>query len=154
MKLSRVAALGVLPLAIGAASLAVAHEDHMHSTNPLVDARQGGMTLMVANLGLLGQATEGEGTIKRAAFPASGLASFARAMPTLFGADTADTPNTKAKPAIWEDPAGFKAQTDDFIAATSELHAAARADDREAFTAALDKTKAACKACHDVYRAE
>ena len=154
MRLSRVAALGALPLAIGAASLAVAHEDHVHSTNPLVDARQGGMTMMVANLGLLGKATEGEGTIKRAAFPASGMASFARAIPTLFGPDTAEVEGTKAKPAIWEDSAGFREQTDGFIAATAALEAAARADDRAAFTVALDKTKAACKACHDVYRVE
>lgn len=154
MKLGRVALIIALPLAIGTTSVAVAHEDHVHSTNPLVDARQGGMTMMVANLSLLGKATEAEGTIKRSAFPASGLASFARAMPTLFGSDTAKVEGTKAKPAIWEDAAGFKKQTDAFMAATAELQAAAGADDRAAFTAALDKTKAACKACHDVYRAE
>ena len=104
--------------------------------------------MMVANLSLLGKATEGEGTITRAAFPASGLAKFARSMPALFDAE-----GGKAKPAVWEDSEGFAAQTDAFIATTAELQAAAAADDREAFTAALDKTKAACKACHDVYRA-
>lgn len=153
MKLSRIALLGAVPLSLGAATLALAHEDHVHSTNPLVDARQGGMTMMVANLSLLGKATEGEGSIKRAAFPASGLAAFARSLPTLFGPETANVEGTKAKSEIWTDPEGFAEQTNAFMATTEELQEAAAADDREAFTAALDKTKAACKACHDVYRA-
>ena len=51
-----VAACATFALAVAAQ----AHENHQHSTNPLVDARQGGMTMMVANMGALGRAAEAE----------------------------------------------------------------------------------------------
>lgn len=148
------ATLLALPALLLAAPVALAHENHVHSTHPLVDARMGGMTMMVASMAQVSRAAEADGSIARAAFPASGLAAFARAIPALFAPDTAKVEGTRALPAVWEDSAGFSAQASEFAAATAALEAAARADDRAAFTAALARTKNACQACHTPYRAE
>lgn len=147
-------AAAVATLALGVA--AQAHENHKHSTNPLVDARQGGMTMLVANMGALGRAeTAPEAdAIKRAAFPASGIASFARSLPALFGDITKDVPDTRALPAVWDDAEGFAAEVAEFQAATAALQAAATADDKAAFSESLARTKAACQSCHTAYRAE
>lgn len=147
-------ALMALPALLLAAPASLAHENHVHSTHPLVDARMGGMTMMVATLAQVSRAAEGEGSVARAAFPASGLAAFARAIPALFTPETAAVEGSRALPAVWEDSAGFTAQASEFTAATAALEAAARADDRAAFTAALARTKNACQACHTTYRAE
>ena len=147
-------ALLALPALLLAAPATLAHENHGHASHPLVDARMGGMTMMVSTMGQVSRTAEGEGSVARAAFPASGLALFARSLPALFAPETAEAAETRALPAIWADSAGFAAQVAEFAAATAALEAAARADDREAFTAALARTKNACQACHTSYRAE
>lgn len=149
----------ILTAAIATFALAVAaqaHENHQHSTNPLVDARQGGMTMLVANMGALGRAEAAPeaDAIKRAAFPASGIASFARSLPALFGEETRDVAGTRALPAVWNDAEGFAAQIAEFQAATAAVEAAAKADDKAAFSESLARTKAACQSCHTAYRAE
>lgn len=142
--------------ALGLGVAAQAHENHQHSTNPLVDARQGGMTMLVANLAALSRAAEAgdEAAIGKAAFPASGIASFARSLPALFGPETKDVPGTRALPAVWSDTEGFAAQVAEFQAATAAVQAAAKAGDKPAFTESLARTKAACQSCHTAYRAE
>lgn len=141
-------------LALGVA--AQAHENHKHSTSPLVDARQGGMTMLVANMAALTRASQAEeaDAVAKAAFPASGVASFARSLPVLFGPDTRSVAGTAALPAVWDDAAGFAAQMAEFQAATAAVEAAARADDRAAFAESLARTKAACQSCHTAFRAE
>ncbi len=149
----------ILAAAFAALALGVAvqaHENHQHSTNPLVDARQGGMTMLVANMAALSRAdgaTEAD-AIARAAFPASGVAAFARSLPALFGSDTKDLPGTRSLPAVWNDAEGFAVQVAEFQAASAAVEAAARAGDKAAFSAALARTKAACQSCHTGFRAE
>ncbi|UIP06212.1 cytochrome c [Erythrobacter sp. SDW2] len=146
------AALGTFALGVAAQ----AHEDHQHSTNPLVDARQGGMTMLVANMGALSRAESAPeaDAITRAAFPASGIAAFARSLPALFAAETKDVPGTRSLPAVWEDSEGFGSQIAEFQAATAGLEAAARTNDKAAFSESLARTKAACQSCHTAFRAE
>lgn len=149
----------ILPAAVAALALGVAaqaHENHKHSTDPLVDARQGGMTMLVANMAALSRAeTAPEAdAITRTAFPASGIAAFARSLPALFAAETKDVADTRSLPAIWDDGEGFAAQVAEFQAATASVEAAAGANDKAAFSEALARTKAACQSCHDSYRAE
>ena len=144
----------IATLALGVA--AQAHEEHQHSTNPLVDARQGGMTMLVANLGAVSRAetAEDESAIQRAAFPASGIAAFARSLPALFGEETKDVAVTRALPAVWENADEFAAQVDEFQDATAALEAAARTGEATAFSEALARTTAACQSCHTAFRAE
>ncbi len=147
-------AAAVATLALGVA--AQAHENHKHSTNPLVDARQGGMTMLVANMAALTRASQAEeaDAVAKAAFPASGVASFARSLPALFGPETKDVAGTRALSAIWDDAPGFAAQVAEFQAATAAVQAAAKAGDKAAFTESLARAKAACQSCHTAFRAE
>jgi len=124
------------------------------STRELVEARQGGMTMSVFTLSALSNAAKGDKPLDGATFPASGLNLFAQSLPTLFGPETAAIEGTRALPAIWEEDSDFAARIGEYELASGELVAAAQANDRAAFTAALARTKNACKACHDSYRLE
>lgn len=68
-----------------------------------------------------------------------------------FGPDS-NYPPTKAKPAVWEQPAEFEQRREAFAAAAERLVAAAsarvEADVRTAYAAAQDS----CKACHRDFR--
>ena len=120
----------------------------------LVEARQGGMTMSVMTLTTISRAAESDGPVKGASFAASGLASFAKSLPSLFAAETQAIEGTEALPAIWSDPDGWTMKVDEYQAATQALQTAASANDREAFVAAVGRTKAACASCHASYRAE
>lgn len=120
----------------------------------LIATRQGGMTMSVANLSAIGRAGESDQPLTRAAFPASGLANFAQGLPSLFTPRTRDMGESEALPAIWDDPDSFAAQVAEFQGATAAIEAAARSDDRAAFNAAVDRTRAACQSCHTAFRAE
>lgn len=121
----------------------------------LVALRQAGMRMMVSTLAAVGRGAEDEATpLKRAGFAIGGLQRFAQALPSLYGAETAAVPGTRALPEVWSDREGFETRAAEFKSAVDALGAAAAADDRTAFTQALESTKAACKACHDSFRAE
>lgn len=144
-----------LAMALSLAPQLRAGETGAAEVQDLIAARQGGMVMSVFTLARLSAAATDDKPLTGAAFPAGGLATFARSLPTLFAPGTrSSSGHSKALPSVWDDADGFAARIADYQAATGELEAAAKADDRAAFTAALAKTKAACKACHDSYRAE
>ena len=61
---------------------------------------------------------------------------------------------TRAKPAIWVQPAKFKALQDSFAAKAGVLAVATKGKDAARIQAAVKDLGGACKACHDVYREE
>ena len=117
----------------------------------LVTARQSGMDMSAATMTLLKNASTNGVPLKNLAFPAGGLAKWARALPTLFSENTKGVAS-RAKPTVWTDRAGFNVKAQAFIDATKALAAAAAADDKPGFEAALASTGAACKGCHDKYQ--
>ena len=66
--------------------------------------------------------------------PARGMAKWAELIPAMFPKGT-DKGDTKALPAIWTDPAGFKKASDEFAAAATKLADAAKAGDADAVAA-------------------
>ena len=68
------------------------------------------------------------------------------------GADGAGVTNTRAKPEIWTDRAGFETRAQAFADAAAALNAAAAANDLTALKAAAGDVGASCKACHQDYR--
>lgn len=147
-------AIGATAALAAVASAAYAFGPEKTEIEDLVAARQGGMTMSVFTLGALSGAANSDKPLTGAAFAAGGLKTFALSLPSLFGPETANVENTRALPAIWEEGSDFAARIAEYQAATAELSDAAKADNREAFTAALARTKNACKACHDSYRLE
>jgi cytochrome c556 len=72
--------------------------------------------------------------------------------PRQFFGEGTDKGETKAKPEIWQKRADFDAKMDKMIAAARALPAAA--GDPAALKKAVSDAGAACKACHDEYRAK
>ena len=126
-----------------------------HSPAPsaaeIVAARQAGMAMSASSLTLLKNASTNGVPLKNLAFPAAGLAKWAVALPTLFADSTKGT-RSETRPQVFTDHAGFNARAQTYIVATKALAAAAAADDKPAFEAALASTGAACKGCHDTYQ--
>ena len=123
------------------------------TASDLVTARQAHMRMSVLTLGAVSRVGADEtADPSQASFAAGGLAKFGRILPIYFGWETRMEAGTRALPQVWSDREGFAAAAADFAEVTRQLSAAADANDRAAFTDALASTKAACKACHDVYR--
>ncbi len=119
----------------------------------LVSARQAGMDMSAATLTLLKNASANGVPLKNLVFPSGGLAKWAVVLPTLFAENTEGL-TSRTKPAVWTDRAGFNAKAQSYIDATKALAAAAAADDKPAFEAALATTGAACKGCHEGYQVQ
>lgn len=62
--------------------------------------------------------------------------------------------DTKAKPEIWAHRADFDAKMDKMVAEAQKVPAVVRAGDMAAFKKQVGDLGAACKACHDDYRAK
>lgn len=77
------------------------------------------------------------------------LATFAANVPAGSGPESGQ--QTKAKPEIWSDAAGFKAAADAAIAAADGLTKVG--DDPAAVTAAAQNMQRACGGCHTKFRA-
>lgn len=59
---------------------------------------------------------------------------------------------SRAKPAIWSEPAKWKAEQDKFLLAVGQLQKTARGDDLAAIRRDYGAVAASCKACHDSFR--
>jgi len=59
---------------------------------------------------------------------------------------------TRAKPEIWSDPAGFAGKLEAMAAATPALVAAAKTGDASAIGAAMRTVGKSCGGCHKPYR--
>jgi len=115
--------------------------------------RQSVMNVMGRNFGgVLGAMAKGDRPYDQAA--AVKAASLVDMLSTLhfdaFAPGTDKGAPTKADPAIWRDPAKFKAASERMQAEVAKLPAAAR--DLAALKAQVGETGKTCKACHDDFR--
>ncbi|MBA2918933.1 hypothetical protein GON01_13605 [Sphingomonas sp. MAH-20] len=116
----------------------------------VVAARRAAMAMSGVTLAAL-KAQAGAEDLKRAGFPARGLDAWAKALPGMFPPGS-DMTSSEALPAVWADRAGFDAAARSFVTATAALAPAISANDKAAYTAALDQVDKTCSACHDKYR--
>lgn len=151
MNAARLALCGALLCAGAALYAKPAPRPAAPSPQDIVTTRQAGMDMSVATLTLLKNASANGAPLKTLAFPAGGLAKWAGVLPTLFSDNTKALPS-RARPTVWSDRAGFQAKAGDFATAAKALAAAAAADDKPAFDAALASVGASCKGCHDTYQ--
>ncbi len=94
-----------------------------------------------------------KGDLKTADSVARGMARWAVLIPSMFPAGS-DKGDTKALPAIWSDPAGFKKDADSFGEAATKVADAAKAGDADAFAANVKSLGEACGTCHKTFRAK
>lgn len=69
----------------------------------------------------------------------------------LFTADS-NYPPTHAKPAVWSQPAEFKAAQQDYQVKVGELVNASQRGDLDAVKASINAVEKSCKACHTQFR--
>lgn len=117
--------------------------------------RQSALSVMGTHFGRLGAMANGRIPFDPATATANAeiVATVARLPWSAFGPGT-DSGNTKAKPDIWKEQGKFKELSDQAIAATDKLAAAAKTGNVDALKAAFGATAGSCKACHDAYRAQ
>jgi cytochrome c556 len=121
------------------------------SADQAVAERQAAFRMSAVTFGAVKAMAESGGDPTKAAFPASGLAAWAKALPGAFPAGS-DVPPTEALPTVWSDAAGFARAAGAYQVATGKLVAAAKAGDAAGLKAAVDETGKACGTCHDSYR--
>ena len=116
--------------------------------------RKAAYTLMNLNFGSLAAMAEDkkpfnkEEAIKNADF----VAMLCTVPKGYFGEGT--DKDTKAKPEIWTHRPDFDAKMDKMVSEAQKLPAVVRAGDMAAFKKQVDDVGAACKACHDDFRAK
>lgn len=69
----------------------------------------------------------------------------------LFPADS-QYPPTRAKPAVWAEPARFDQAQADFLQSVDALLAAAQTGSLQAVKPAVEQVQRSCKSCHDSFR--
>lgn len=118
--------------------------------NPIA-TRQAGQDLVNADYAGIRAVVALKGDIKELDKPAAAIARWMKQYPTLFPPGS-DKGETKALPAIWTDPAGFKQAADNLVAAANKLAMLAKADDTAAFPAQVKAVGEACVACHKKFK--
>lgn len=143
--------LAGLAVAVGAGLTVMAHAQG--SPEALVKQRQAKMTLQVKYLGQLVAMAQG-----KVPFNAEIAARDARYLHTLeemawdgFDASTKGM-QSRALPAIWEEPDKFKAAQQNLYSAVDALVAATKTGDEAKIKAAVPAVGKACGACHDHFR--
>ena len=147
MKRTTVAALALVALAIPAVAQQMKVEDQ-------VKYRRAAYNVIALNFGSLGAMAQDKKPFNKdeAARNADIVSILATTPKGFFGEGT--DKDTKAKPEIWTKRADFDARMDKMVAEAQKLPAVARSGDMAAFKKQVGDTGAACKACHDDYRAK
>jgi cytochrome c556 len=84
--------------------------------------------------------------------PAKEIADWGRKLVTLFPPGTEKGHDTKARPEIWTDRAGFDADAAALVTEADKLATVAATGDKAAFAAQWKAMGGACGACHRGYR--
>jgi cytochrome c556 len=118
-----------------------------------IKLRKAAYALIGANFGSLAAMAQGKKPYNKdeAARNASLVSTLADVPRQYFGEGT-DKGETKAKPEIWKNRADFDSKMDKMINETKRLPQAAA--DLASLKQAVGDVGAACKACHDDYRAK
>jgi len=132
------------------ALLATATMARADGPNP-IEIRQAGLDLLSADFAGIRAVVEAKGDIKKLEPSAKAIARFAALMPALFPVGS-DKGETKAKPEIWSDNAGFVKDAAALGAAATKLAELAKAGDADGVAAQVKAVGAACGACHKDYR--
>lgn len=144
-----------LAVTFGVGGLALAQEAGPAVPLPagtIIATRQAGFDLQGGNVGAMKAAIEAGLDVKPLADGAKALAAWGRVIPALFPDGTQTGNNTKARPEIWSDRAGFQKAAETFYANADKLAVLAEANDKAGFAAQYTTTTQSCVACHRSYR--
>lgn len=147
----------LLAAAIAAAPFAAVAEDSPQDI--ALEARQGYFQMLGANMGTLAGMAKGdvaydEAQAVLAATNINALSRYFVPMHFIDGTSNADlADDTEALPAIWTDRAGFEQKFADLQKAADGIPEAVKGG-QDKVGPVVQALGAACKACHDTYRAK
>ncbi len=118
----------------------------------IIAVRQAGYDLQAGVAAGMKAVIDAGGDIKGLADGAKGLSAWGHVIPAMFPDGTQTGHNTKARPEIWSDRAGFEKAAETFWTAADRLATLAEANDKAGFAAQYTTTTQACGACHRAYR--
>ncbi len=147
MKLRYRLAAGILAgvATVGLAQAQTASQD-------IIVTRQAGFDLVNGSFAALRAAVAAKADVKPYADTADGITSWAKQIPLVFPKGSETGHDTKAKPEIWSDSAGFAKDANDLATASAKLVDLAKAGDAAGFADQVKVVGGACGACHRTYR--
>ena len=142
-----------LALALVAATLAAPAFAQFQKPEDAIKYRKASFTVMASHFGRIGAMANGRMPFdaRQAADSAAIVETMARLPWEAFGPGT-DKGDTRALPAIWSEPAKYKAASDKLVAESAKLNAAAKTGNLDAIKTAFGAVGQSCKACHDDFR--
>jgi cytochrome c556 len=121
----------------------------------MLKLRQGLMVAHKSQVGPMSAVAKGEAPLSEAtAAQAATLATMSRLIPVGFAPEAQNVGPTKAKPEIWQNRDEFKKRAEALASEAAKLADVAQKKDVAAFKVQFAATTAACKACHDTFRAQ
>ena len=149
------ALLGVAALVLGGSGFALAQGGGVSlQPDEIIAGRQAAFDLQGGVMAAMKGAVESGQEVKPLAAGAKGILAWARAIPTMFPVGTERGHNTKAKPEVWSDRAGFEKAAANLATQAEKLAQLADANDKAGFATQFQATGQACGACHRPYRAQ
>jgi cytochrome c556 len=122
------------------------------ASQDIIVTRQAGFDLQGGAFDAIRAAVAAKADIKPYATAAGGIASWAKQIPLAFPKGSETGHDTKAKPEIWSDSAGFAKDANDLATAADKLEQLAKAGDAAGVADQVKVVGAACGACHRTYR--
>ncbi|MFO1194971.1 MAG: cytochrome c [Rhodoferax sp.] len=145
----------VASLALAAAAVTLAVPAHAQFAKPedAIKYRKSALTIMATHFGRVGAMASGRAPFDaNAAAANAAIAESMSKLPWAAFVEGSGSGDTKAKPEIWSNAAGFKAASEKMQAAMSNLAAASKGGNLDAIKAAFGPVGASCKGCHDDFR--
>jgi cytochrome c556 len=119
----------------------------------VIAARQGGMALVGGIAETMKAGVASGADVKPFAEGAAAMAKWGKQYVGLYPDGTQTGLDTKAKPEIWSDRAGFEKADAAFVSASEKLEEAAKSGDKAGFAAAFKEVGGTCGGCHRNYKA-
>ncbi len=148
----RAIVLGGMALAVGLMGAAEAADQTAIKPDDVIAARQAGFDLQAGVAAAMKATVDAGGSVKPLTDGAKGLSSWGHVIPSMFPDGTQTGRNTKAKPEVWTDRAGFEKAAANFYTEAEKLEKFAEADDKAGFADQFKVTAGQCGACHRAYR--
>ena len=119
-----------------------------------VKYRKNSLFVMSQHFGRIGAMAQGKVPFNAAVAQenADTVAMLAKLPWAAFGEGTDMVPETKAKAAIWDQPAKFKEAADKLQKEAENLRVATKTGNLDAVKKAFSATAGTCKACHDQFK--
>jgi cytochrome c556 len=140
---------------LGTAGIACAQESGAALTpDQIIAARQTAYDLMYGTTIGIKAAIATKADVKDFEDAANAIARWGQVAPTMFPDGTQQGHDTKAKPDIWSDRAGFVKDANNLTEQATKLAQLAKAGDKDGFADQFRAVGKACKTCHDTFKAK